>query len=134
MPKLKLHWQIIIALVLAVFTGLLTGTDASLFGVTFFSIFEFVGTLFLNALKMLIVPLVASSIIIGIAGIGQQHGHLGRLGGKTILYYMTTSLIAILIGLVVVNIVSPGIIDGQPAKDLIGLGGDLDSIKEKVEG
>jgi Na+/H+-dicarboxylate symporter len=134
MPKLKLHWQIIIALVLAVFVGLLTGTDASLFGVTFYSIFEFVGTLFLNALKMLIVPLVASSIIIGIAGIGQQHGHLGRLGGKTILYYMATSLIAILIGLVIVNIVSPGIIDGQPAKDLIGLSGDLDDIKEKVEG
>ena len=134
MPKLKLHWQIIIALIIAVFVGLLTGKDASLFGVTFYSIFEFVGTLFLNALKMLIVPLVASSIIIGIAGIGQQHGHLGRLGGKTILYYMATSLIAILIGLVVVNMVSPGIIDGQPAKDLIGLSGDFDDIKEKVEG
>jgi Na+/H+-dicarboxylate symporter len=134
MPKLKLHWQIIIALVLAVLAGLLTGKDASLFGVTFYSIFEFVGTLFLNALKMLIVPLVASSIIIGIAGIGQQHGHLGRLGGKTVLYYMATSLIAILIGLVVVNMVSPGIIDGQPAKDLIGLSGDLEDIKEKVEG
>jgi proton glutamate symport protein len=134
MPKLKLHWQIIIALILAVFTGLLTGKDATIFGVTFYSIFEFAGTLFLNALKMLIVPLVASSIIIGIAGIGQQHGHLGRLGGKTILYYMATSLIAILIGLIVVNLVTPGIVDGQPAKDLIGLSGDLEDIKGKVEG
>ncbi len=134
MPKLKLHWQIIIALIIAVFVGLLTGKDASIFGVTFYSVFEFIGTLFLNALKMLIVPLVASSIIIGIAGIGQQHGHLGRLGGKTILYYMATSLIAILIGLVIVNLVSPGVIDGQPAKDLIGLTGDLEDIKEKVEG
>jgi Na+/H+-dicarboxylate symporter len=113
---------------------LLAGKDATIFGVTFYSIFEFIGTLFLNALKMLIVPLVASSIIIGIAGIGQQHGHLGRLGGKTILYYMATSLIAILIGLIVVNIVSPGIVDGQPAKDLIGLSGDLEDIKGKVEG
>lgn len=134
MPKLKLHWQIIIALAVAVITGLITGKEATIFGVTFYSIFEFVGELFLNALKMLIVPLVASSIIIGIAGIGQQHGHLGRLGGKTILYYMATSLIAILIGLVVVNMVSPGIIDGQPAKDLIGLSGDIEDIKEKVEG
>ena len=134
MPKLKLHWQIIIALVTAVFVGLLTGKDASLFGITFYSVFEFIGTLFLNALKMLIVPLVASSIIIGIAGIGQQHGHLGRLGGKTILYYMATSLIAILIGLIVVNMVAPGIVDGQPAKDLIGLSGDIDAIKQQVQG
>ena len=134
MPKLKLHWQIIIALVLAIFIGSLAGKDASVFGITFYSIFEFIGTLFLNALKMLIVPLVASSIIIGIAGIGQQHGHLGRLGGKTILYYMATSLIAILIGLIVVNIFSPGYIDGQPVKDLIGLTGDISDIKRQVEG
>ena len=134
MPKLKLHWQIIIALGVAVVAGLLTGTEAGLFGVTFYSVYDFFGTLFLNALKMLIVPLVASSIIIGIAGIGQQHGHLGRLGGKTISYYMATSLIAIIIGLVVVNVVSPGVVDGQPAKDLIGLSADIDDVKEKVEG
>lgn len=134
MLKLKLHWQIIIALILAVIVGSLTGKEASLFGISFYSVYQFFGDLFLNALKMLIVPLVASSIIIGIAGIGQKHGHLGRLGGKTIAYYMVTSLIAILIGLTVVNIVSPGIIDGEPAKDLIGLTGDVESIKEKVEG
>jgi len=134
MPKLKLHWQIIIALILAVLTGLLTGKDTSIFGVTFYSIFEFIGTLFLNALKMLIVPLVASSIIIGIAGIGQQHGHLGKLGGKTILYYMTTSLIAILVGLIVVNLFAPGVVDGHPAKDLIGLSGDVGEITKQVEG
>jgi Na+/H+-dicarboxylate symporter len=134
MLKLKLHWQIIIALILAVIVGSLTGTEGAVFGVTFYSVFEFFGQLFLNALKMLIVPLVASSIIIGIAGIGQQHGHLGRLGGKTILYYMATSLIAILIGLVVVNMVAPGIVDGEPAKDMIGLTGDVEELKEKVEG
>ncbi|WP_455204133.1 dicarboxylate/amino acid:cation symporter [Kaarinaea lacus] len=134
MPKLKLHWQIIIALALAVLIGLLTGKEASIFGVTFYSIFEFFGQLFLNALKMLIVPLVASSIIIGIAGIGQQHGHLGRLGGKTIGYYMVTSLVAILIGLIAVNLIQPGIVDGEPARDMIGLSGDVDEIKEKVEG
>ena len=48
MPKLKLHWQIIIALVLAVFVGWLTGEDASIFGVTFYSIFEFVGKISYN--------------------------------------------------------------------------------------
>jgi len=118
---------------LAVIAGSLTGTDTSLFGVTFFSIYQFIGSLFLNALKMLIVPLIVSSIVVGIAGIGGGDA-LGRLGGKTLLYYMSTSLMAILIGLVMVNIVAPGIIDGEPAKDLIGLTGNVDDIKGKVEG
>jgi Na+/H+-dicarboxylate symporter len=131
--KLKLHWQILIALVLAVAAGLLTGTETGLFGITFYSIFDFVGKLFLNALKMLIVPLIVSSIIVGVAGIGGSAG-LGRLGGKTLLYYMTTSLLAILVGLLVVNLISPGIVDGQPARDLIGLSADTSSFADKVEG
>jgi len=131
--KLKLHWQILIALGLAVIAGNLTGTDAGLFGVTFYQVYEFVGTLFLNALKMLIVPLIVSSIVVGIANIGSGSA-LGRLGGKTVLYYACTSLIAILIGLVLVNLVSPGVINGEPAKDLIGLGGETESIRAKVEG
>jgi len=131
--RLKLHWQILIALVLAVIAGLLTGTEAGLFGITFYSIFDFVGKLFLNALKMLIVPLIVSSIIVGIAGIGGTHG-LGRLGGKTLLYYTTTSLLAILVGLMVVNAVAPGIVDGQPAKDLIGFSAEAAEVQEKVAG
>jgi Na+/H+-dicarboxylate symporter len=131
--RLKLHWQILIALALAVAVGLLTGTEAGLFGVTFYSIFDFVGKLFLNALKMLIVPLIMSSIIVGIAGIGGSSG-LGRIGGKTLLYYATTSLLAILVGLAVVNLVAPGIVDGQPAKDLVGFSADMSSFADKVEG
>jgi len=131
--KIKLHWQILIALLLAVLAGNLTGTDAGLFGVTFYQAYEFIGTLFLNALKMLIVPLIVSSIVVGIANIGSGSA-LGRLGGKTVLYYASTSLIAILIGLVLVNLVSPGVVDGEPAKDLIGLSGETESIRDKVEG
>ncbi len=131
--KLKLHWQILIALVLAVIAGSLAGTTGSLFGIVFHDVFEFVGSLFLNALKMLIVPLIVSSIIVGIAGIGSSSA-LGRLGGKTLLYYMSTSLMAILIGLFLVNLMAPGVIDGQPAKDIIGLTGDIESIQSKVEG
>ena len=133
MLKLKLHWQIVIALGAAVLAGLLSGQDGAIFGITFYSLYDFIGTAFLNALKMLIVPLIVSSIIVGISSIG-GHQALGRMGGKTILYYMATSLFAILIGLTVVNIVSPGIIDGEPAKDKIGLSGDPHDIKAKVEG
>ncbi len=130
---LKLHWQILIALALAVIAGMLTGTEAGLFGVTFYSVFDFVGKLFLNALKMLIVPLIVSSIIVGIAGIGGSQ-NLGKLGGKTLLYYITTSLLAILVGLMVVNAVAPGIVDGQPAKDLIGFTADLSAFEDQVAG
>ena len=133
LPRLKLHWQILAGLVLAVGVGSLAGTDAGLFGVTFYSMFDFVGKLFINALKMLIVPLIVSSIIVGIAGVGGS-GNLGRLGGKTLLYYMTTSLLAILVGLTVVNALAPGIVDGQPAKDLIGFSADTASVQNTVAG
>ncbi|MBU0593877.1 MAG: dicarboxylate/amino acid:cation symporter [Gammaproteobacteria bacterium] len=133
MTKLKLHWQILIALLLAVLAGSLSGTDGSLLGVKFYAIFDFIGTLFLNALKMLIVPLVVSSIIVGIAGIGSG-GAFGRLGMKTLLYYMTTSLLAILVGLFIVNLVAPGMVNGEPAKHLIGLSEDTSDVVAKVEG
>ena len=131
--RLKLHWQILIALVLAVIAGMVTGTDASLFGVTFYAIYEFLGTLFLNALKMLIVPLIASSIITGMAGASQNAG-FGRLGLKTLSYYMVTSLLAILVGLALVDIISPGIIDDRPAREVIGLSADTSEMLAKTEG
>lgn len=117
--KLKLHWQILIALVLAVIVGVVSGKEAGVFGISFYEMFAFTGKLFLNALKMIIVPLVFSSIVVGIAGIGSS-GALGRLGGKTLLYYLTTSLFAILIGLFMVNLFTPGIINGVPANEVMG--------------
>ncbi|RRQ20825.1 dicarboxylate/amino acid:cation symporter [Thiohalobacter thiocyanaticus] len=120
LTRLALHWQILIALILAVIAGQLSGTEAGIAGVSFYAVYDFLGTLFLNALKMLIVPLIMASIISGIAGVGQG-GSLGRLGGRTLLYYLLSSLIAILIGLTLVNLISPGIVDGEPARDIIGL-------------
>ena len=132
--RLKLHWQILIALVLAVIAGSLSGKDGSLWGIHFYSVYGFVGTLFLNALKMIIVPLIMSSMISGIAGIGNTHG-LGRLGGKTLLFYLASSLLAILTGLVFVNMLSPGLIDGEPAKQLLGLDTRaVEGISDKIEG
>jgi Na+/H+-dicarboxylate symporter len=132
MGKLKLHWQILIALGLAVIAGMLSGTEAGLFGIQFYDMYAFIGTLFLNALKMIIVPLIVSSIVVGIAGVGGTSG-LGRLGGKTLVYYFMTSLLAILTGLVLVNLFAPGIIDGQPAREVMGLdAGQVAIVTEKV--
>ena len=131
MFRLKLHWQILIAIVLAAIAGHLVGQDSGFLGVAFYDVFDFVGTLFINALKMLIVPLIASSIIVGVAGIGSS-GDLGRLCGKTLLFYAITTFSAILVGLVLVNTVQPGLVNGEPAQDLLALSADADTVAAKV--
>jgi len=65
------------------------------------------GVIFMRALKMLIIPLIVTSITSGIANIGS--GRLGRLGLKTISYYVITSIFAILAGLLMVNLLKPGV-------------------------
>jgi proton glutamate symport protein len=131
MRKLQLHWQILIAIVAGVAAGWLAGEQGAVLGVTFYSVFDFVGSLFINALKMLIVPLIVSSIIIGVAGIGSG-GNLGRLGGKTLLFYGVTTLLAILVGLVLVNLVQPGIVNGEPARELLALEESTRAVAESV--
>lgn len=136
MKKIALHWQILIAIIAAGVAGTLTGTDTHILGVSFYAVYQFLGAMFLNALKMIIVPLVMASIITGISGIGDSES-LGRLGGKTILFYATTSLLAILVGLAVVNITQPGIVDGHPAGEQLSLTADpqeLAAVVETVEG
>ena len=141
MPKLELHWQILIAIVIAAVVGGIvfnaheaSGVEPMLFEkVRFVAIFEYIGEIFLNALKMIIVPLILSSIIVGVASIGSG-GNLGTLGGKTLLFYGTTTLAAILLGQVLINAVGPGFVDGQPAKDLLALDTPVEEIAARVEG
>lgn len=100
MKRIPLHWQILIALILAI-----------IFGIYFPNYVDYVswmGIIFLRALQMIIIPLVISSIISGVANIGNV-ADLGRLGMKTILYYLSTSTLAIVTGLVLVNLVKPGV-------------------------
>jgi len=111
--KIALHWQILIALVIAAAMGAYTGTEGTIMGVHWLAVYTFIGTLFLNALKMIVVPLVVSAIITGIANVGSQGG-FGRLGMKTLGYYVATSFIAIMIGLVMVNTIQPGVSNNPP--------------------
>jgi len=71
-----------------------------------------------------------ASIITGMMSL--ESDALGRLGSKTVLYYATTSLVAILIGLFFVNLLQPGIVDGEPARNIIGLSAETDEIINKV--
>lgn len=111
--KLAIHWQILIALVLAAVMGSITGTSATILGVHWIAVYDFIGTLFLNALKMIVVPLVVSAIIIGVANIGGQGG-FSRLGLKTLSFYLVTGLIAVVIGLFLVNLLQPGAGQSEP--------------------
>lgn len=130
MGKLKLHWQMLIAIIAATIVGLWSGVDSELLGVALYDIFNFIGTLFLNALKMIIVPLVMSSIIVGVAGLGHSD-NLGRLSAKTITFYMLTSLLSITVGLILVNLLVPGVIDGEAAGTRLNLSSP-DAISEQL--
>lgn len=130
MSKLKLHWQMLIAIVAAVIVGLWSGTDSAFWGVSLYDIFDFIGTLFLNALKMIIVPLVMSSIIVGVAGLG-NNDNLGRLSTKTLSFYMLTSMLSITVGLILVNLLMPGVVDGEAAGSRLNLSSP-DAVSEQL--
>ncbi len=110
--KLKLHWQILIALVLGVLFGLFFPSSVK--------DVKWMGDLFLRALKMIIVPLVLTSIVSGVVNVGAAQ-NLGKLGLKTFSYYIITSLAAIFVGQILVDVISPGV------------GADL-GLKKSVEG
>lgn len=99
------HAMIILyAIIVSVITGIIFGWYC---GTTMIKL-EWIGTLFLNTLKMTIIPLVVTAIISSVASLGDIR-KLGRLGGTTLAYYFTTTSIAVVIGLVVVNILQPGV-------------------------
>lgn len=106
--KKKSPWVVLIAIALAIIAGLLSGTTAGLFGITFYSVYDLIGKLFINALMLVVVPLVSASIITGIVRIGDE-SVFGRLGLKIFGFYILTSLLAILIGLFFANLLNPGV-------------------------
>jgi Na+/H+-dicarboxylate symporter len=140
MRKLALHWQILIAIGLAGIVGFAVNqagdgdpSAPGIMGVSFLDMFNYVGRMFLNALRMIIVPLIMSSIIVGMAGIGAS-GNLGVLGGRTLLFYAGTTLAAIIVGLVLINITNPGISDGMPVRETMSLSASVEDIAAQVEG
>jgi len=97
--KKSLIWQIVGAFILAIIAGLIFGNQIS--------VVEPLGDLFLRLIKFIIVPLILSTIIVGVTSTGDIK-KLGRLGGKTISYYLVTSFIAISLGLLAGFVFSPG--------------------------
>jgi len=124
MKKFQLHWQILIGLLLGILFGM--------YYADYVMYISWMGDIFLRALKMVIVPLILSSIISGVANIGSAE-NLGRLGLKTMFYYIMTSTIAIVTGLLFVNIIQPGLgADLGFSQDVEGLDISRDSLGETM--
>jgi Na+/H+-dicarboxylate symporter len=104
---MQLYTKILIGLA----SGTALGAAANLAGITglqnLFSQIEFLGTAFINLITMIVIPLVVASLLVGTASLGDLR-KLGRIGGKTLGYYMLTTAVAVTIGLALANVIKPG--------------------------
>ncbi|MFT7103180.1 MAG: Na+/H+-dicarboxylate symporter, partial [Flavobacteriales bacterium] len=106
LKRIPLHTQVIIGLLLGAGYAYLSITyDFNKFTLDYVKPF---GDIFINLLKLIAVPLVLFSIIVGVASLGDVK-KLGRLGSKTLLTYVLTTVTAVILGLVLVNLIQPGV-------------------------
>ena len=101
-------WQkIIIGLVLGVVAGLAANLLDLAWLAAALEFIEPVGTVFIRLITMIVIPLVVASLLVGTASLGDIR-KLGRIGGRTIAYYLATTAVAVTLGLVLSNVVRPG--------------------------
>ena len=105
--KLSLAWQILIGLVLGIAIGALLNHFSAEKAWWISNVLQPAGDIFIRLIKMIVIPIVISSLVVGIAGVGDAK-KLGRIGLKTILYFEVVTTIAILVGLVLANVFQPG--------------------------
>ncbi len=105
--KFSLAWQILIALILGIVVGAVLHNQPEIRDSIVNNVLTPLGKIFISLIKMIVIPIVFSTLILGIAGVGSTKS-LGRLGFKTILYFEIITTIAILVGLVAANIFHPG--------------------------
>jgi len=96
-------------ILVGIFAGLLAGGAAGFFlGEAAEGLFGWLGDLFLRALKMIIVPLIVASMVTGVTSLGDAR-KLGRTGFWTLAYYMATTALSVAVGIVLVNLIRPGV-------------------------
>ncbi|MEG1727309.1 MAG: dicarboxylate/amino acid:cation symporter [Acidaminococcaceae bacterium] len=101
---MNLTTKILMGLILGILAGLGLGTEGLPLAKLWVAPF---GTIFMNMIKMIIVPLVFSSLVLGVCGLGDIK-KIGRIGGKTLAYYLSTTAFAIILGLILGTIIEPG--------------------------
>ncbi|ATA60749.1 glutamate:protein symporter [Geobacillus stearothermophilus] len=102
MRKIGLAWQILIGLILGIIVGAVFYGNPNVA-----TYLQPIGDIFLRLIKMIVIPIVVSSLIVGVANVGDVK-KLGKLGGKTILYFEIITTIAIVVGLLAANVFQPG--------------------------
>lgn len=137
MLRWPLHWQIALGMVVGWLFGLAIATLAGDEAAAVAEICQRLGGIFLRLLKMVSVPLIVASLAAGVLGLGGTEG-LGRMFSRTLVYYVATSMLAILTGIVLVNLIRPGIGTGlavpagqQPAA--VAAVGVIDMLFTQVE-
>ncbi|WHQ75229.1 glutamate/aspartate:proton symporter GltP [Pantoea sp. Lij88] len=105
--KISLAWQILTALVLGIIVGAVLHNQPDNREWLVANILSPAGDIFIHLIKMIVVPIVISSLIVGIAGVGDAK-KLGRIGVKTILYFEVITTIAIVVGITLANVFQPG--------------------------
>jgi proton glutamate symport protein len=105
MKKLAMHWKILIGMVLGLLFGLLM-KNLEQNGLVIDWVKPF-GTIFINLLKMIAVPLIVVSLIVGLADL-KDISKLSKLGSRTVLFYLCSTVVAVSIGLVFANVIKPG--------------------------
>ncbi|MGG1571911.1 cation:dicarboxylate symporter family transporter [Fictibacillus sp. NRS-1165] len=127
MKRIGLAWQILIGLILGITVGAVfygnPGIEKYL---------QPIGDIFIRLIKMIVIPIVVSSLIVGVAGVGDMK-KLGKLGGKTILYFEIITTIAIAIGLLVANIFKPGVGVDMKTLSKTDIGSYVDTAKTAGE-
>ena len=106
MKKLALHWKILLGMILGVAFGFLMVSFSGGKDIVQDWIKPF-GTIFINALKLIAVPLILGSLITGVSDL-KDISKLSKMGGKTVLIYLITTVVAVTLGLILVNVVRPG--------------------------
>jgi len=105
--KISLAWQILIGLVLGIAIGALLNHFSAEKAWWISNVLQPAGDIFIRLIKMIVIPIVISSLIVGIAGVGDAK-KLGRIGLKTIIYFEIVTTIAIVVGLLLANLFHPG--------------------------
>ncbi len=103
---MNLSVQILVALILSVCAGLVIGPEGLPFVNKWIAP---IGTIFINFIKMMIVPVVTCSLIVGVTSLGGDSKKLGRISAKTIFLYLVTTAVAIVLGFAVAGIIQPGV-------------------------
>lgn len=106
--RLGLGWQILIALFLGIILGAILHNNTEYKDWLILNILNPAGNIFIQLIKMIVVPIVISTLIVGIAGVGNTK-QLGTLGFKTILYFELVTTVAIIVGISFANIFQPGV-------------------------